>query len=123
VEDGQRLHVERRRIFRRIRHLHDGDRPSSAVEQQERLVALAAEIAGSCGVDVERALRDPDGVVDLERRAGCSEDAVHGQRILAARMGASSRPIRGPSARARPSDREAAIHSHPGAHPSNDQHR
>ena len=55
-----------------------------AVEQQERLVALAAEVDGRCRVDVERPPSDVDGGLRRPNAgARCGEDAVHGQRIVA----------------------------------------
>ena len=92
-----------------VRQLEDRQRRVGAVEQQERLVAFAAQIDGPCRVDVERPPSDVDDGLGVECGARCGEDAVHGQRILPARMGASSRPIRGPRARAsRPDTRPPA---------------
>ena len=45
VEHGERLHVEGRRVLGRVRDLHHRERRVGRVEQQERLVALAAEVA------------------------------------------------------------------------------
>ena len=98
VEDRQRLHVERRWVLGGVRHLHDRQRRVVGAEQQERLVALAAEVPRGGCLDIEGLPGDVDGGGRIERRAGGGEDGVHGQRMVAARMGASSRHECGPSA-------------------------
>ena len=97
MEDGERLHVERGGILGGVGHLHDRQRVAVAVEQQERLVALAAEVAGIVGLDVERPPGDVDDIGRIEGGARGGEDGVHGQGMVAARMGASSRPTAVPS--------------------------
>ena len=46
VQDGERLHVEDRRVLGRVRELQIASRGAGGVEQQERLVALAARGRG-----------------------------------------------------------------------------
>ena len=64
MDDGERLHVERGRVLGGIGQLHDRQRMVVAIEQQERLVPLAAQIAGADCVDVERS---PGDIDDLGR--------------------------------------------------------
>jgi hypothetical protein len=92
VDDAEGFHVERRGILGGIGHLHDRQRLAVAVEQQERLIPLAAKIAGTVGVDVERPSGDVDDLGRVERGARRGEHGVHGQRMVAARMGAPRSP-------------------------------
>ena len=92
MDDAEHLHVERRRTLGRVGHLHDREWLVVAVDQQERLVPLAAEVACTIGLDVERPSGDVDDLGRVERGPRRGEHGVHGQRMVAARMGAPRSP-------------------------------
>ncbi len=54
VEHRQGFHVQRRRILGGVGQLHHRHRRIGGVDQQERLVTLAAQVTGGRGMDAER---------------------------------------------------------------------
>ncbi len=73
------FHVEGVHRLGGVRHLHHGQSCTTFVEQQERTVALAAEVDGRDGSDAE-AGRDINGVDGGAGGCRCQQHRVDGQR-------------------------------------------
>ena len=79
VERRRRLHVEHRRVLRRVRDLQDCDRTAGAVVEGERPVALAAEVTGAGGRHAEQRPGHLERVGGGQGWAGGGQHEIHGR--------------------------------------------
>ncbi len=124
VEDGERLHVERGRILGCVRHLEDRQRRVGAVEQQERLVAFAAEIRRRLAAstsNVRRAMSTTVSASNAGRAAARTRSMVSASYRLEWAPHPDRSAVRAPVRRVRTRGRRPVAHPRsPSAH---DQHR
>ena len=77
VQRRGRLHVEHVRILGRVGDLQHGQRRAAFVLQEERAVALAAEVARGLRAHPEERRADLDGVGGRQARRRAGHDGVH----------------------------------------------